>query len=290
MILYIKMLHTKSRTEQTTPKLGLYDFDKNNLETKASWGFDTSETRLSYDEQQELLSIIALSRTNECAPVRADEAKACMLTCYLGLVANIVRKTMGINTPKKGEPKGTYLPYSTLKNPLAVFEDRFQAGVIGLINAINRGVPGKGAEFATYAAFHIQCKIEQTNSTEEFTGVNYAGFGKIALSFKDLAKYEVEPETSETDSAHSDLHKHISLHKIKNTILASNVITDEEYRVLLAYYGRQKEETDKAVAEKLGITKIQLLFIKVHSLSKLNKYFKKQDRAKELRELLYEIE
>ena len=178
------------------------------------------------------------------------EAKDVLIERNLRLVAYVLKKYAG--APEE-------------------MEDMISCGTIGLINAVNTYLPGKGTRLATYAAKCIENeilmllrghkKISREVSLYESMGTDQEG---NEVSLLDIIEYE-QPGALE------QLENQESIERLRGVL--GKVLTERE-RVIISYrYGLRTgdEVTQREVGEMMGISRSYVSRIEKRALSKLRR-------------------
>ncbi len=153
-------------------------------------------------------------------------------------------------------------------------EDLISIGTIGLIKGISTFDPSKGARLATYAARCVENEIlmyfrSQKKSSSDVSLSDYLETGKDgnALSLMDVLCAE--------DDLFDDLSSRESYAKLREAI--ESALTPREREILTLRYGLgdTAPQTQREIADKLGISRSYVSRIEKKALGKLEEAFRR---------------
>ncbi len=196
-------------------------------------------------EQAEESRLFALARKGD------GKAREKLILHNLRLVSHIVRKY-----------------YSSAKNS----EDLISIGTVGLIKAVDSFKHECGARFATYGAkciqneilmhFRSQKKLTAEVSLNDTIDVDRDG---NPLTYMDVVCSE--------DSLDSEVEKKLT--SAKALRLVDTVLDPRQRKIIILRYGlgRKAPMTQRAVAERLGISRSYVSRLEKSAIAKLKSYF-----------------
>ena len=153
-------------------------------------------------------------------------------------------------------------------------DDLISIGTIGLIKGVDTFSPTKGVKITTYCARCIENEIlmyfRKNNKYNNDISMNEAiGYDKDGneIAIQDVMKTE-----------HIDFGDNLELKdNIKLMYKYMNILTPREKKIIISRYGldNQKEETQKIISKKMGISRSYVSRIEKRALTKLLREFLK---------------
>ena len=153
-------------------------------------------------------------------------------------------------------------------------DDLISIGTIGLIKGVDTFSPTKGVKITTYCARCIENEIlmyfRKNNKYNNDISMNEAiGYDKDGneIAIQDVMKTE-----------HKDFGDNLELKdNIKLMYKYMNILTPREKKIIISRYGldNQKEETQKIISKKMGISRSYVSRIEKRALTKLLREFLK---------------
>lgn len=191
------------------------------------------------------------------------EARDILIERNLRLVAHIVKK---YNSPDRET------------------EDMISIGTIGLIKAIDTFKLDKGIRLATYASCCIENELLMLFRSEKKLAKDVYMSDPIG---SDKEGNEINLlDVLEGDSV--DVVEEMTLHENiqKLYIYMKQVLTEREQEIIILRYGlfRKKEQTQKEIAAKYGISRSYVSRIEKKALEKLKKRYEQEEVTETLRQ------
>lgn len=150
-------------------------------------------------------------------------------------------------------------------------EDLISIGTIGLIKAVTTFDAGRGSRLATYAArcidnellMYLRAKRKMSREISLYEPIGTDKEGN-QISLLDIVESE-EPDVLEK----IELHKNVE--KIYQKL--PEVLNDREKEIIILRYGlyNQKVQTQREIANRIGISRSYVSRIEKHALEKLKK-------------------
>jgi len=170
------------------------------------------------------------------------------------------------------------------------YEDRFQAGCVGLIKALDQFDPSLGIAFSTFAVFLIKCEIlKYVSRVDNFVHVPRSRFkdadaqlalipvdNTLRVGGEELSIFDVIKDKSQTEDNWVE--------KINTQYLVTQ-LREKEKTVIEMYYFLDMGEIE--IAKRLGTGQGQVARIKDKALRKLQRWLDESNGGKnELRAFL----
>lgn len=180
------------------------------------------------------------------------DAKNVLIERNMRLVAHVVKKYQGIAEDQ---------------------EDLISIGTIGLIKAVSTFDHNKSSKLASYAVRCIENEIlmflrSRKKLNKEVSLYESIGTDKEGNEIHLMDVMEGDAEDTEEQYLHKE-----NVRKLYNLI--EQVLTEQEYKVLCMRYGLYGTEglTQRAIAEKMGISRSYVSRIEKNAVIKLRNYF-----------------
>ena len=222
----------------------LFDLIKNLFSFTGSYSNDVFLEPLSKDEEEECIK----------NKMKGDiDSRNKLIEHNLRLVAHIAKK------------------YDT---KLVENDDLISIGTIGLIKGVDTFSPNKNVKITTYCARCIENEIlmyfRKNNKYSKDISINEAvGYDKDGNEIMIQDIIQVDNVDFESDIDLKD--------NIKELYKYMDVLTNREKRIIIDRYGldNKKEETQKTISKKLGISRSYVSRIEKRALTKLLREFLK---------------
>ena len=180
------------------------------------------------------------------------EAKNILVERNLRLVAHIVKKYAGSGRD---------------------MDELIAIGIVGLVKAVNTFKPDKGSRLGTYAARCIDNELLMMLRTERKLSREISLYEPIGTDKEgnEIAFIDVVEDTSKDVVENMVLNERIR----KMYVLIEQVLSPREKEIIYLRYGLygKKEQTQREIAEQMGISRSYVSRIEKKALEKLRRGF-----------------